>query len=159
VRLQEPRAQSCKAIRPFLLLQSPVGAAGPVVLPAADHADLPHPVPGPGRPVGSEAVLTVERLRARAGIGDPPGSRARRDHVKASAAVQAEPGQADRAGPDEAAVARLVYRTCRNEHFIREQIYTPPSIFTHGSLALIRDRSAAFPVSWQEVRSLTMRCG
>jgi hypothetical protein len=48
---------------------------------------------------------------------------------------------------------------CRNEHFIREHIYTPPTIFTHGSLALIRDRSAAFPVSWQEVRSLTMRCG
>jgi hypothetical protein len=41
------------------------------VLRAADHADLPHPVLGPGRPVGGEAVLAVERLRARVGIGDP----------------------------------------------------------------------------------------
>ena len=56
-----------QAIRPFLLLQSPVGAAGPVVPHAADHADLPYPVPGPGCPVGSEAVIAVERLRARVG--------------------------------------------------------------------------------------------
>jgi len=32
----------------------------------------------------------------------------------------------------------------RNEYFIRADIYTPPSIFTHGSLDLIRDRCAAF---------------
>jgi len=37
-----------------------------------------------------------------------------------------------------------VSRTCRNEYFIRADIYTPPSIFTHGSLDLIRDRCAAF---------------
>ena len=47
-----------------------VGAAGPAVLHAADHADLPHPVPGPGRPVGTETVLAVERLRARVRIGE-----------------------------------------------------------------------------------------
>ena len=31
-----------------------------------------------------------------------------------------------------------------NEHFIREHIYTLPSIFTHGSLALIRDLARPF---------------
>jgi hypothetical protein len=30
-------------------------------------------------------------------------------------------------------------RICRNEYFIRAHIYTPPSIFTHGSLDLIRE--------------------
>src|ERR1700760_4106322 len=59
-----------QTIRPFLLV-SPAGGAGLVVLHAADHPDLPHPVSGPGRPVGSEAVLAVERLRAGVGIGDP----------------------------------------------------------------------------------------
>ena len=67
------------AIRPFLLLQSPEGAAGPVVLHAADHADLPYPVPGPGRPVGSEAVLAAKRLRAGVGIGDPQRRRRYRE--------------------------------------------------------------------------------
>ena len=95
-----------QAIRPFLLLQFPAGAAGPVVLHAADHADLPHPVPGPGRPVGSEAVLAVERLRARAGIGDPQRRRLR----GVDDGLQAQPGQADRVGQNEAAIARLVYR-------------------------------------------------
>jgi hypothetical protein len=33
----------------------------PPVLPAADHADLPHPALDLGRPVGNEAVLAVER--------------------------------------------------------------------------------------------------
>jgi len=44
-----------------------VGAVGLVVLHAAHHADLPDPVPGPGRPVSGEAVLAVKRLRARNG--------------------------------------------------------------------------------------------
>ena len=39
-----------------------VGAAGLVVLHAADHADLPYPVLELGRPVGNEAVLAVEGL-------------------------------------------------------------------------------------------------
>jgi hypothetical protein len=60
----EVQGKVMPAIRPFLLLQSPVGAAGPVVLHAGDHADLPYPVPELGRPVGSEAMLAVERLRA-----------------------------------------------------------------------------------------------
>ena len=53
------------------------GAAGSAVLHAADHADLPHPVLEPGRPVGNEAVLAVERLRARVRIGDPKRRRLR----------------------------------------------------------------------------------
>src|ERR1700758_2654617 len=71
------QGKAMQAIRPFLL-ESPAGAAGPVVLHAADHPDLPHPVAEPGRPVGREAVLAVERLRAGAGIGDPQRGRLRR---------------------------------------------------------------------------------
>jgi hypothetical protein len=70
-----------------------------------DHAARPH------------------RLTASPGRGGRTGSRARRDHVKAPAAIQAEPGQADRASPDEAAVARLVYRTCRIESVTHPYIY------------------------------------
>jgi len=39
-------------------------------------------------------------------------------------------------------------RICRNEHVIYAHIYTPSSIFRHGSLDLIRDRRAAFPPFW-----------
>jgi len=41
------------------------------VLPAADHADLPHSALDLGRPVGNEAVLAVERLGTRVRVGDP----------------------------------------------------------------------------------------
>jgi len=41
------------------------------VLPAADHADLPHSALDLGRPVGNEAVLAVERLCTRVRVGDP----------------------------------------------------------------------------------------
>lgn len=34
----------------------------------ADHANLSQAVLAPDRPVGNEAVLTVERLRARVGV-------------------------------------------------------------------------------------------
>jgi hypothetical protein len=37
---------------------------------------------------------------------------------------------------------------CRNEDVICAHIYTPPSIFCHGSLDLIRDRDAPFPPFW-----------
>src|SRR2546427_12536473 len=55
-----------------------VGAAGPAGLPAGDHADLPYPVPEPGRPVGSEAVLTVgEVVRSLAGAASLADRRAK----------------------------------------------------------------------------------
>jgi hypothetical protein len=36
------------------------------------------------------------------------------------------------------------YSHDRNEYVIRTHIYAPTSIFTHGSLDLIRDRHVAF---------------
>ena len=52
-------------------------AGPPTVLHIADHANLPHAVLDLGRPVGNEAVLAVERVRARVGIGDPERRRLR----------------------------------------------------------------------------------
>ena len=49
----------------------------PTVLHVADHAHLPHAVLDLGRPVGNEAVLAVESVRARIGIGDPERRRLR----------------------------------------------------------------------------------
>ena len=49
----------------------------PTVLHVADHAHLPHAVLDLGRRVGNEAVLAVESVRARIGIGDPERRRLR----------------------------------------------------------------------------------
>ena len=63
-----------------------------------------------------DQAARLHRFTAFPSRGGRTGSCAGRDRVKASAFIQADPAQAVRVGPNEAAVARLVYRTCRCEY-------------------------------------------